>query len=429
MNGITLKRILQPLRSAVFKVSATLSVAGFSCISPASAQVSIFHNDAKTGIGSWLNDVTLKGQIEGGITANPARPADGINYGNFFGDHANQVQLDQVYLTLSRDIDPAKSDWQIGFNLQALYGSDARYYHLLGISDRMTSDRYQFIPAQAHIDVHAPIITKGGLDMQAGILQAPMGREGMDPMSRQFYTLAYTSEYAVPFEHVGAMFNLHVDDRYDVLFGLDTGNQTTFGRRDNNDEPAAYFGLNIHHLLHDKLDITYLGRVGPENSIRALGHRANTAQRFWNDLSAAYKISDKVTLTGEFNFLHDEGLRAETYSFVSFLTWDVSPSFSFNYRGEIFRDNTGLMVASFLDNRSYMNAIAGKTSYAVSAPPTTYGALTLGVSYHPDLGHHIRTFAIRPEIRFDRSLNGTSPFNAGRNTGMFTFGGDAVLGF
>lgn len=55
--------------------------------------------------------------------------------------------------------------------------------------------------------------------------------------------------------------------------------------------------------------------------------------------------------------------------------------------------------------------------------------MTLGVSYRPQIGHHVRVFMLRPEIRFDRALNGTTPFNGGRNNGMFTFGGDAVIGF
>ena len=105
MTGMTLKNVLHSFRTTAFQVSAVLATAGSLCVSAAHAQVSIFHNEGKTDIGSWLNDVTLTGQIEGGISANPARPASGMNYGNFFGHHANQVQLDQAYLNLSRAID------------------------------------------------------------------------------------------------------------------------------------------------------------------------------------------------------------------------------------------------------------------------------------------------------------------------------------
>ncbi|MDR6183900.1 outer membrane beta-barrel protein [Asaia bogorensis] len=383
----------------------------------------------KTATNPWLQGVNLSGLIEGGIMANPARPDNGINFGNFLGDHANQAQLNQISLTLSKAIDPTKSEYQIGFMLEALYGSDARYYHLLGLSNKMTSDRYQLLPAQAHVDVHAPILSKGGIDMQAGILPAPMGVEVLDPTLRPFYSLAYTSQYSVPFEHLGAMFHWHVTPMFDFNFGVDTGNQTTWGRNDNNNAAAGYFGFNLIGLAHGKLNINELSRVGPENAVAALGPRANTAQRWWNDIAAFYTVNDKLSLTGEFNFLHDDGLRAETWSVVTFAAYKITPSLTFNYRGELYRDNSGLFVVNFLTNQAYMNAFLGGYAPAETAPATTYGALTLGVTYRPDLGHGIRVFALRPEIRFDRSLNGTSPFNDGRNTGMFTFGGDAMIGF
>ncbi|ACI51212.1 conserved hypothetical protein [Gluconacetobacter diazotrophicus PA1 5] len=377
----------------------------------------------------WVDGITVDGQIEGGINANPARPANGNNFGEFFGDHANQAQLDQVTITVSRPVDQASSDYQVGFVVRGMYGADTRYYNIAGISDRTIAGRYQIMPAQAHVDLHLPWVTRHGLDMQAGILASPMGVESLDPATRPFYTLAYTTQYSTPFEHVGAMFQWHATDRLDALFGVDTGNQTSFGGGDDNNAAAGYFGVAGNGFLGGNLSFVYLGRVGPENAVRALGPRANSAQRFWNDLNATYKIDDRLSLTGEFNVLHDEGLRADTVSFVSFLSYQVTPGLTFNYRGEIYRDNTGLLVTSFLGNNAYMQALLGEPAATQSAPPTTYGALTLGVTWHPALGHHVKLFEIRPEIRFDRSLNGTRPFNDLRNVGMFTFGADAVLGF
>jgi hypothetical protein len=39
------------------------------------------------------------------------------------------------------------------------------------------------------------------------------------------------------------------------------------------------------------------------------------------------------------------------------------------------------------------------------------------------------TLLIRPEIRYDTSLNGKKPYNGGKDTGAFTFGSDFVLTF
>ncbi|MFT8884612.1 MAG: outer membrane beta-barrel protein [Acetobacter papayae] len=432
---------------ACFSALTLASFVASQAATPARAEWHPFATSAtkSKGFSNWLSDITLTGLIDGGIMANPARPTDGYNYGNFFADHANQAQLNQVVLTMQKANTGDAGEYQIGFTLQGIYGSDARYYHLVGISDQEWSSRYQLIPAQAHVDVHLPWATDGGLDMQVGILQAPMGVEVMDPTGRPFYTLAYTSEYSVPFEHVGAMFNWHVNKTVDVTFGIDTGNQVTFGTADNNSRPAGYFGINLNNLLGGKLKIVELSRVGPENNSILMGpYVANQAERFWNDINATLQVNDRLSVTAEFNFLHDQGLKthdtvngpfkaADAFSVVTFLSYVVSPSVTFNYRGEIYRDNNNAMVATFMGNNSYMNAISGHGASNLYPGPgghgTTYGELTLGFNYHPDLGKGVRVFALRPEIRFDRSLNNTHPFNGGRNNGMFTFGGDAMIGF
>lgn len=381
------------------------------------------------GAKDWFDAITVSGQIEGGIDANPARPADGNNFGRLIGDRATQALLDQVTITIAKTVDQTSSSYQAGFLLRGLYGADARYYNIAGISDRALTGRNQVVPAQAHLDLHLPWLTRHGLDMQAGILAAPMGVETLDPAMRPFYTLAYTTEYSTPFEHVGAMVQFHATDRWDILFGVDTGNQVSFGRGDDNDAAAGYFGLAGNGLAGGRLSLLYLSRVGPEDAVRALGPRANGAQRFWNDLDMTFKVDDRLSLTGEFNAMHDEGLRADTVSFVGFLGYRLTPTLTVNYRGEIYRDNTGQFVTGFLGDAAYMRALLGEPAATRTAPPTTYGALTLGVTWHPTLGRPFKLFEIRPEIRFDRSLNGTTPFNGLRNAGMFAFGGDALLGF
>lgn len=367
-----------------------------------------------TSSNPWLRDITLSGLLEGGITANPARPHDGINVGNFISDRANQAQINQLELTLEKINNPTIPTYQIGFTLQGMYGSDPRYFHLFGVSDRLLKGRYQLVPAQAHIDLHMPLLTKNGLDLQAGILQTPMGVEPLDPSVRPFYTLSYIAQYSEPVEHLGAMAYWHLNPTLDINFGIDSGNQTTFGQKDNHGAAAGYVGFNLNNLAHGKLNIIGMSRIGPENTINQHGE-PHKAQRYWNDIAGYYAITKKLLFTGDFNFLHDDGMHANAWGFASFLRYTVSPSLDLNYRGEIYRDNSGL--------------ITGSTSPSGTPLPTTFGALTLGFAYKPNLGHGIRVFEIHPEIRFDRSLNGRRIFNDRRNIGMFTFGGDMMIGF
>jgi hypothetical protein len=349
---------------------ALICVTATGAIKPAHAAINLFASKpGASEFEQWWRGLTLAGRIDGGITASLARPDNGINYGNIIGDHANQPQLNQFALTLAHGIDSSKDDYSFGFTLEAAYGSDSRYWHLLGISDRAIKDRYQIIPSQAHVDAHLPWFTKLGVDMHAGILQAPMGAETFDPNGRPFYTLSYTTQYSTPFEHIGMMSTIHVTPMIDVLAGIDTGNQTTFGHKDNNNKPAGYIGFALNNLLDGKLIITQLSRFGPEDSRLTLGHEANHAMRYWNDLIAAYQVTPDIKLTEELNYQHDEGLRADAYSFVSCFSWNFAKNLTFNFRGEVYRDNTGLLVASFLSNEGYMRGIAGRSTPSESAPP------------------------------------------------------------
>ena len=72
--------------------------------------------------GLWINGIHLWAQFDGGIMGNPSGPADGLNFGHLFTDHANQFQLNQVLLTANKPLDPKDSDYQWGFKAQLMYG-------------------------------------------------------------------------------------------------------------------------------------------------------------------------------------------------------------------------------------------------------------------------------------------------------------------
>src|SRR5690348_15625154 len=72
--------------------------------------------------GLWVDGIHLSAQLDAGIIANPFRPATGLNWGQLFTDHANQVQLNQLLLTANKPLDPKNSDYQWGFKVQFMYG-------------------------------------------------------------------------------------------------------------------------------------------------------------------------------------------------------------------------------------------------------------------------------------------------------------------
>lgn len=102
----------------------------------------------------------------------------------------------------------------------------------------------------------------------------------------------------------------------------------------------------------------------------------------------------------------------------------------------------GVFIAEYSSFNSFTQALTNKPYPYYNAMPTTYGELTVGVTYKPEFINKklaLGGFIIRPEVRLDKSLNGTHPFNqAGTvdnpvvNNGtnnMFWFSCDATWAF
>ncbi|WP_370517903.1 outer membrane beta-barrel protein [Saccharibacter sp. 17.LH.SD] len=379
---------------------------------------------------NWFSDIDVGFLVEGGAMGNSGHPRNGMNFGQLLPSRSGQPTLDQIAITLTKPVDPIGGGYGLGVNLQLLYGSDSRSYVISGISDRWLNNRNQITPTVANIALHMPWLTHEGLDAQVGIFPSPMGVEVLNPTARAFYTLSYTAQYSNPFEHVGALFQWHLNKHYTAIFGIDAGNQMSFGKGNNNGEPAGYVGFSGSSLFGGALSFTYLLRVGPEDARRSLGAvRAHSAQRFWNDLNATWQISPKWSLTGEFTQVHDEGMHADTWSGVVWGGYAATSTLTLNVRGEVYRDSTGQMVVQYPDNEGYAHALLGLPARTYTAPPTTYGDLSFNAVWRPNVGHHIKIFQVRPEIRFDRALNGTRPFSDFDRRGRILFGGDVTVGF
>ena len=113
--------------------------------------------------GLWINGIHFSAQIESpASSAIPSGPADGLNFGRLFNDHANQAQLNQLLLTANKPLDPKNSDYQWGFKAQVMYGSDARYTQFLGELNRVDpGQRYQLDVVEANVLAHLPWLTRG----------------------------------------------------------------------------------------------------------------------------------------------------------------------------------------------------------------------------------------------------------------------------
>ncbi|WP_062339661.1 outer membrane beta-barrel protein [Zymomonas mobilis] len=418
---------------------------------PALEAGNLFHS--KGGKLSYWDGLVGHAMIEGGANGNPVTHS-GRNFGQYFTDKSNTGTLNQITASISHPVTPIGKGYGIGFVVEMLYGSDARVDPTLGMGDGTLKGGYQWAPTQAHIDVHTPWLFKHGIDFQIGQMYGLMGVEGIPALARPFYSYNYSSDYIVPFETVGIVATMHVSRDIDFLLGIDSGNASTFGNATVNKQPKGYAGLVFKNLMDNKMTIRAISHLGPAgNSGTAvtsadgwtsagIGSAANKLMQYNVEVSMSYRFTDKVTFTEDIIVDRDESIRDTAYGFTSYVAWDLRKNLTLNFRGEIFRDNTGGVITQFIGSDSYRSYLRNRLYAYYSAPATTYGELTAGVSWKPPvINDHLGkgTFTLRPELRLDRSLNGTHPFNRSASVmnpvvtngtrNMFWVSCDAILSF
>ncbi|MGO8866572.1 MAG: outer membrane beta-barrel protein [Alphaproteobacteria bacterium] len=384
---------------------------------------------------AWADTLTIGGHLEGGITGNPDATANQRNLGRLFDDHANIPVVNQLWGTIQRPLDPKAAGWDFGFKVDAVFGTDARFLHLYNQFDHDIDSSYQLALYDASALIHAPGVGEGGVDAMVGVFGSPLGFEQTDPTQNYFYSHSYISNFGVPSQHTGFLTTTHVSAVVDLYFGLDTGANAWLGSSGgglNNDtllHGTGGFGLN---LPGNKLTILGLTHIGPENPKSIFGPAADSALRYYNDFVLTWKADAKLTLNTELNYVHDDLLKASGYGGAQYLVYTIDDMLSFAVRGEIWRDNNGVFVASFKQPFDFINSERGLPTSpggVVGGGRTTYGELTLGVNIKPPVPKAIQGFVIRPEVRVDDSLNGTKPFIAGTQGHQVTLAADFVLPF
>jgi hypothetical protein len=393
--------------------------------------------------GYWINGIHLSAQIEGGVSFNTAGPKQ--NFGQLFTDKPNTVLLNQILLTANKPLDPKATDFDWGFKLQGMYGSDARYTHFLGEFDRALPDeRNQFDLVEANALLHLPVLFEGGVDVKAGQYSTPLGYEVIDPSTNPFYSHSYIFNFGLPLKHTGVLTTSHVSSLLDVYLGADTGSNTTFGPLGENNSAVAFItGINLT-MMDGNLTVLALTHIGPENASRALspvGFNADGYYRYFNDIVVTYKATPTLTLVTELNWVRDDfgatGVAtgrpspANAFGIAQYASYTLSDTLTLNGRAEVYRDDNNFFVAGFGANNGFDQLQKGfGTPLTAALHATTYGAITLGVTYKPaDMPAPISGLMIRPEVRYDRDLGGNKAYNSNKDNGSFTIASDIVLTF
>ena len=366
----------------------------------------------------------ISGWIDSCITFNPDSPQSNQNFGRLFDDRANEPLLNQVVINFERALAPQPGEFDWGFKLQFMYGSDARFIHSLGLfSNTAATSIVQPDLVEGYLNLHFPIISEGGLDLKLGKFVTLEGAETIDPHTNFFYSHTYIFNFGIPFNHTGALATLHATKWLDLMAGVTRGVNTSID--DNNDSLAFHGGIGLN-FNEGKIVVAASTHIGPETP------NNNHDQRFLSDITTTWKITDKLTSITDLNYARDDGASANAYGIAQYFTYAINSWLTAGIRGEIFRDDKGFYVVSFANTHDPMRALEGEPTIdprTVSGGKTTYGAITAGVNIKPAMPKPISGLTIRPELRYDRALNGTHPFNDSRDVDQFTMGVDFILTF
>jgi hypothetical protein len=368
----------------------------------------------------------IYGWIEAGFTGNPDNPIDNHNFGYLFSnDRANEPLLDQVSLVAERALDPNATGFDWGFKLWFMYGSDTRYNKSMGILDLDTDMRIQPDFTEFILTAHIPIGSTGGIDLRVGKYPDPMSAEEMDPRNNVFYSHSYIFSFGIPSTESGFLAVFHVNKYIDLYGGINRGVAADYVF-DNNGSIAFEGGIGLN-LLDGNLTTVALTDIGPQDP------RNNHDYRYINDITTTWKITKALTSVTDLNLDYEQSVNAWGGGVAQYFTYTINDWLTLGVRGEIWRDEKGFFVAQFADNNDYIHLLRGDpippdpSNY--SGGDTTYLEVTWGFTLKPPVPKPLTSVMIRPEVRYDRSLTRTTPFNQHTEADQWTLGFDVILQF
>ncbi len=403
---------------------------------------------------TWWSTLTVNGEVDAGITGNPDNPPSGLNWGRLFDDKANEPVFNQGLLTVQRPIDSSKPVYDVGFAFQVMYGSDARFTHVLGMCEYCINSLYQATVVEAYAQAHTPWIFGGGIDWKAGVWPTLEGAEVIESDQNLFYSHSYIFNYAEPFQDTGVLAIAHVNPTIDLYASVVSGENTSIGfpYGQTNTSPNFEGGIGLNKLGPNGAvtilatthigpqDPYYEGGVEPNGAGQTPafyagcgGYCGNSGMRYDNDIVVTWTATDKLTFTLDGNYTRDDAIADETYGAAGYASYQTPIDWlKINGRAEVFRDDTGAFVGAYPGNFDFVDTEHGYLNTAIFQAPTTYMELTAGLNITPTLPKdvpYLKSVIFRPEVRYDASLNNTTPFDDGTKSSGVTIGGDVILKF
>ena len=381
----------------------------------------IFHNIGDFGQWEDCHHLEVRGFFDLGYTSNPEWPLNKMNGPVAYNDRANELDLNQAYLTFER-LTKVENDCGIdyGYRLDALYGSDNRFTEVLPGSQwdsgwNNGNRFYGLSMPQAYAQLQINKLT-----LEGGHFYAPLGYEVANADGNFFYSHSYTFLYGEPTTLTGGYATYKLKDKLLVNGGFNTGwNEFS----EINGKTSGMFGFDWTSSDKDGtvevIPEVVMGNTQPNN---------NVSFRYLFDTVVKVKLGPKWSYAMEADFGHDSETTLQSGAtgpaawtgWANYLLYNINDCWGFGARYEIFDDLDGALVSeNFTDSPIPTSTLAAASRWQ---------EVTLGLNWKPNLN-----VTCRSEVRWDWATNsaaaGAKPFADGSANGQFLWGNDIIIRF
>lgn len=375
--------------------------------------------------GGWF----VEGWLDQGFTWNPDSPNDRFNTPMTFNDRSNEYQMNQLYLSMGRNVRTDGCAWDAGGRVDLLYGTDYFFTTATGLetyddnSQRWNpahgprggpggpASLYGLAMPQLYAEFAAPI--GYGTTVKIGHFNTILGFESVMAPQNFFYSHSYAMQYGEPFTHTGFLVSHHLTPNLKLHGGMTRGWNTW---EDPNKSLGFLGGASwTSRDRRTSLDFAlHTGDEDPNGDNNRTAYSLVLTRRMTSRLTYILQHDLGVEADGAFGG-EGQPIGAHWYGINQYWLYQMTRTTALGVRAEWFYDpeNTRVLAVPF------ESMVEGGN----------YTAVSLGLNWSPS-----ERLTIRPEVRWDWSDVSVPGVRAGMfddfsDKNQFTLGTDVIFVF
>ncbi|QDS91586.1 hypothetical protein FF011L_03160 [Roseimaritima multifibrata] len=363
--------------------------------------------------------LTISGHLQQGTTTNSGNPINppsgsGNMPATLFNYRNDEYMLNQMAWTVARKADNGGSGWDVGGQIDFVYGTDYIFLQSRGLEtdgdflNRWNSSNGSGVGGNGLMGLALPQlyleVAYNDLTFTLGHFYEPLGYERPVPTENFYYSTSYGHNFGFETSQVtGAMVDWQANDQWTFTGGAHRG---MLNWEDNNNDLNAFAGFT--YIPAGKQEsLQFLFDIGKEDD-------AGTAYRYLHSITFSKEIGNSWSYVIHSDFGAEQhaaadGGMAYWYNVVQWLAYQIDDHWAMGVRYEWFDDIDGAAVSP-------------------TPGPGVYHDITLGLNYKPN-----KSVIVRPEIRwdwFDSDTGvGPGPFANGTKRNQFMAAVDMTLSF